>query len=197
MAPYWYSSCRYRLSMYLLSKPLLRSHRRNHFQGNESHKILHALISQGALSELTESFNKGRVASPPELKGTWVEIGNFDNAIRPHYRSLNCTGIRRGKKFEFAIIGVGYEDMIEVRAIGYRVQRVKLELDHKGNAKFFVDLDADGAEDLYTCRLTRRGTLACLDATRGPGFKRTDATGGGEFKRMKVADSQLFNGLEP
>src|SRR5215831_15859906 len=58
-----------------------------------------------SLSALTDSFNKGRVASASELKGTWVEIGAFDNGPGPRYRSLNCAGIMRGKKFEFAMIG--------------------------------------------------------------------------------------------
>jgi hypothetical protein len=31
----------------------------------------------------------------------------------------------------------------------------------------------------------------------GWGIERKDPTSGEEFKRMKVAESQLFNGLEP
>jgi hypothetical protein len=150
-----------------------------------------------SLGALTEAFNKGRVASAKELKGTWVEIGSFENANRPHYRSLNCTGIKRGKKFEFAMIGETDDYVMELHAIGYSVQRVRMEPDHKGNLKFFVDLDADSAEQVYTCRLTQRGTLACVDVMKAPGFKTMDASSSDEFKRMKVADSQLFNGLEP
>ena len=146
---------------------------------------------------LIEAFNKGRVASPKELKGTWVEIGSFDNATRRHHRSLNCTGIKRGKKFEFAMIGETYDYVMELHAIGYSIQRVRMEPDHKGSSKFFVDLDADSAEQVYTCRLTQRGTLACVDVMKAPGFKRIDASSGEEFKRMKVADNQLFSGLEP
>ena len=139
-----------------------------------------------SLSELTASFNKGRAPSAQEEVGAWVEIGYFDNGIPPHYRSLNCTGIMRGKKFEFAMIGESYAWVMELHAIGYEVQRVRMEPNHKGSVEFSVDLLADGAEDVYTCRLTQRGTLACVNADRGE-----------EFKRMKVADSQLFNGLEP
>ncbi len=123
---------------------------------------------------------------PQEVKGTWVEIGSFDTGTRPYYRSLNCTGIKRGKKFEFAMIGESYDYEMELYAIGYRVQRVRLEPNHKRSSEFSVDLDADGAEDVYTCRLTRRGTLACVDAHRGE-----------EFKKIKVEDNQLFTGLEP
>src|SRR5579862_9846864 len=69
-----------------------------------------------SLGALTEAFNKGRIASAKELKGTWVEIGSFDNATRPHYRSLNCTGIKRGKKFEFAMIAETEDYVMELHA---------------------------------------------------------------------------------
>jgi len=126
-----------------------------------------------SLSELTESFNKGRVAS------------------------ANCTGIMRGKKFEFAMIGESYDRVMELHAIEYEIQRVRMEPNHRGSMEFYVDLLADGAEEVYTCRLTQRRTLACVNVMRGWGSRRKDPTSGEEFKRMKVADSQLFNGLEP
>jgi hypothetical protein len=139
-----------------------------------------------SLGELTGSFEKGRAPSEDELKGTWVEIGNFDNGTRPFYRSLNCAGIRRGRKFEFAMIGVETSYVMELHAIGYEVQRVRMKPNHKGSVRFSVDLLADGAEDDYTCRLTRRLTLVCVDANRGEGFN-----------KIKVEDNQLFTGLEP
>jgi hypothetical protein len=139
-----------------------------------------------SLRGLTESFNKGTVPLAQELKGTWIEIGNFDNGTRPFYRSLNCTGITRGNKFEFALIGVETDYTMELHAIGYEVQRVRMELNHKGSAQFSIDLLADGASDDYTCRLTRRLTLACVDANRGE-----------EFNKIKVVDKQLFTGFEP
>ena len=74
---------------------------------------------------------------------------------------------------------------MEVHAIGTSVQRVRMEPNHKGSVTFSVDVGGDEGYDDYTCRLTQRGTLACVDADRGV-----------EFKRMKVADSQLFSGLE-
>ena len=150
-----------------------------------------------SLSELTESFNKGRVASASELKGTWVEIGDFDIGVRSHSRSLNCTGIMRGKKFEFAMIGESYDWVMELHAIEYEIQRVRMEPNDRGSMEFSVDLLADGAEEVYSCRLTQRRTLACVNVMRGWGSRRKDPTSGEEFKRMKVADSQLFNGLEP
>lgn len=150
-----------------------------------------------SLGELTASFNKGRTPSAQEEVGAWVEIGDFDNGTRPHYRSLNCTGVLRGNKFEFAMIGESDAYVIELHAIGYEIQRLRMEPNHKGSAEFSIDLLADGAEAVFTCRLTQRGTLACLDVMTGWGIKRKDPTSGEEFKRMKVADSQLFNGLEP
>jgi len=146
-----------------------------------------------SLAALSEAFIKGRVPSAKDLKDTWVEIGSFDNGSRPHRRSLNCTGIKWGKKFQFALIGQAYDDVVEVHAVGYRVQRVRMEPDHKGSSQFSLDLDADGAEEVYTCRITQRGTLACVDFMRAPGYKKREASSGEEFKRMKVADSQLFN----
>jgi len=84
------------------------------------------------------------------------------------------------------MIGESDAYVMELHAIGYEVQRVRMEPNHKGSVEFSVDLNADGAEDVFTCRLTQRGTLACVDAHHGE-----------EFKRMKAADSQLFNGREP
>jgi hypothetical protein len=75
---------------------------------------------------------------------------------------------------------------VELHAIAYRVQRVRMEPNQKGSVSFSVDLDADGAEDVYTCRLTPRRTLACVDANRGA-----------EFRNTKVEASELFSGLEP
>jgi hypothetical protein len=103
----------------------------------------------------------------------------------------------RGNKFEFAMIGESDAYVMELHAIGYEIQRLRMEPNHKGSAEFSIDLLADGAEAVFTCRLTQRGTLACLDVMTGWGIKRKDPTSGEEFKRMKVADSQLFNGLEP
>jgi len=84
------------------------------------------------------------------------------------------------------MIGEPYEYVMELHAVGCEVQRVRMEPNHKGSVEFSIDLSADGAEAAFTCRLTQRGTLACVDAIHGE-----------EFKKMKVADSQLFKGLEP
>ncbi|MGO9087265.1 MAG: hypothetical protein ACLP6G_10575 [Terriglobales bacterium] len=124
-----------------------------------------------SLSELTASFNKGRAPSVQELKGTWVEIGNFsygmlsidDETRQPHFRSLNCTGIMRGKKLEFAMIGESYAYVMELHVVGSSgAWRERMEPNHKGSSVDF-SLCSDGdcsGRNVYCCRLTKRGTLA-------------------------------------
>lgn len=148
-----------------------------------------------SLRELTASFNKGRAPSAQELVGAWVEVGDFNSGMRPHsdetpphFRSLNCTGITRGNKFEFAMIGVSYAYVMEVHAYGSSgAYRTRMEPNHKRSLKYFVCSDGDcSAEDAYYCRLTQRGTLACIDGD-----------GGSEFRKMNVADTQLFGVFRP
>lgn len=147
-----------------------------------------------SLGELTASFNGGRAPSAKELVGVWVEIGDFNHGMRPlsdeapaHFRSLNCTGITRGKKFEFAMIGVSYAYVMELHAYGSSgAERQRMEPNRKGSVEFSIDLLADGAEAVFTCRLTQRGTLACIDGNSGS-----------EFRKMKVAESHLFGAFGP
>ncbi|HTW57259.1 MAG TPA: hypothetical protein VMD99_03910 [Terriglobales bacterium] len=147
-----------------------------------------------SLSGLTASFNKGRAPLAKELVGVWVEIGDFNSGMRPlsdgapaHFRSLNCTGITRGKKFEFAMIGVSYAYVMELHAYGSDgAERQRMEPNHKGSVEFSIDLLADGAEAVFTCRLTQRGTLACIDGNSGS-----------EFRKMNVPESRLFGVFRP
>jgi hypothetical protein len=149
-----------------------------------------------SLSELTASFNKGRAPSAKELVGVWVEIGSFDNGMQvvddeipPHFRSLNCTGIMRGKTFEFAMTGTSYAYVMELHLVGSSgVWRERMEPNHKGSSVDF-SLCSDGdcsGRNVYRCRLTQRGTLACINEN-----------GGNEFRKMEVADSQLYGVLTP
>lgn len=143
-----------------------------------------------SLSELTVSFSNGRAPSSKELAGTWIEIGNFNygmlppnDELQPPFRSLNCTGIMRGNKFEFAMIGGSYEWVMELHVVGSSgAWRERLEPNHRGSVEFSFCSDGDcSGRDLYDCRLTKRWTLVCIGANSGA-----------EFKKMKVADSQLF-----
>lgn len=146
-----------------------------------------------SLGELTASFNKGRAPLAQELAGAWVEVGDFNSGMRPlgdqappHFQSLNCTGITRGNKFEFAMIGVSYAYVMEVHAYGSSAYRTRAEPNHRRSVEFSIDLLADGAEAVFTCRLTQRGTLPCIDGASGS-----------EFRKMKVADTQLFGVFMP
>ena len=145
-----------------------------------------------SLSQLTASFHKGRAPLAKELTGVWVEIGTFDygmqvvdDEVPPHFRSLNCTGIMRGKMFEFAITDTSSAYVMEMHPVGSSaVWRERMEPDPKGSSVDF-SLCSDGdcsGKTVYRCRLTQRGTLACINGK-----------GGNEFRKMKVADSQLFN----
>jgi hypothetical protein len=148
-----------------------------------------------SLSELTASFSKGRAPSAQELVGAWVEVGDFNNGmqplnneIRPHFRSLNCTGIMRGRKFEFAMIGESDAYVMELHVVDSSgAWRERMQPNHKGSVELSVCRDGDcSTKDVYFCRLTQRGTLACIGGDSG-----------NEFRKMRVADSQLFGVFEP
>jgi hypothetical protein len=149
-----------------------------------------------SLGELAASFNKGRAPSARELAGVWVEIGSFDSGMQvvdveipPHFRSLNCTGIMKGKAFEFAMTGTRYAYVMELHLVGSSgVWRERMEPNHKGRSVDF-SLCSDGdcsGRNVYRCRLTQRGTLACINGN-----------GGNEFRKMKAAGSQFFGGPTP
>jgi hypothetical protein len=78
-----------------------------------------------SLVELVASFNQGRFPLASQLTGTWVEIGDVSEypgnqyQTTPHptiFRSLNCSGEKRGNKFEFVLVANGYS--VELHAIG-------------------------------------------------------------------------------
>ena len=132
--------------------------------------------------ELAASFREGRLPVVSELTGTWVEIGDvteYDKSSRP---SLNCSGVKRGSKFEFVLVANGYS--VELHAIGMtNSQRVTAVPDHGGSVEFpEVDFGGEGDGATYRCRFTRRGTLACLLGTYG----------GVEFKKMVVEREQVY-----
>jgi hypothetical protein len=132
--------------------------------------------------ELVASFQEGRLPLVPELTGTWVEIGDtteYDKSSRP---SLNCSGIKRGSKFEFVLIANGYS--VELHAIGMTYpQKITME-PNMGSVEFpEVDFGGEGTLGTYRCRLTKRGTLACLISSYG----------GAEFKKMAVEKEQIYD----
>ena len=133
-----------------------------------------------SLKELTASFRKGRLPLPTEVSGSWVAIGFVGSGT--DYPSLNCTGVRRGTKFEFVMVANQFS--IELDGIGMSyAQTVKAKLDRAGSIEFPVDFDGDNLP-VYRCRVTQRGTLACLVAVYGQGV---------EFKKMPVEKDQINN----
>lgn len=136
--------------------------------------------------ELAASFQKGRLPLASDIAGTWVEIGNLNDpppqSPFPRFRNLNCTGERRGSKFEFVLVANGYS--VELHAIGmYCPQKVRMVPDREGSVEFpEVSFGGDEAPDTYHCRLTKRGTLACMSGT----FI------GVEFKKMAVEKEQIY-----
>jgi hypothetical protein len=124
---------------------------------------------------MAAAFQRGRQPLPAQLTGTWVEIGELsDYPSSPPFRSLNCSGEMWGDKFEFVLVADGYS--AKLHAMGTYAQKVRMQPDGKGAVEFPVDFEADEGPQTYRCRLTRRGTLACL----------IGAYDGAEFKRMNV-----------
>lgn len=136
-----------------------------------------------SLAELTASFQQGKLPLVSQMTGTWVEIGDvWDDALE---NSLNCSGIRRGSKFEFVMIVDGYS--VALHAIGMMPPlNVKMRLDHKGSVEFPVNFGADEGPDSNRCRLTNPDTLVCLVA----------AYRAEEFKKMKVQAREIYEATQ-
>jgi hypothetical protein len=116
-----------------------------------------------SLAEPAASFRKGRFSSAAQITGTWVEIGELSNyPSSPLYGSLNCSGVSRGSKFEFVLVANGHS--VELHAVGMTDhQEGTMEPNHKGSVEFReVDFGGEGTLQNYRCRITNRGTLACL-----------------------------------
>ena len=124
--------------------------------------------------EFSHTFTSSRLPTPSELNGSWVLIG-----IWVHQNSrpdLNCTGITRGKKFEWVIIAHGYS--IGVNAIGADSQTTAFKPDGKGNLTFTVGFGGENSP-VFRCRLTPRRTIACLGSSYyvATEFKKIPASG--------------------
>jgi hypothetical protein len=132
-----------------------------------------------SLKEVTAAFDKGQLPSASEVTGSWVEIGFFGQDDR--VRNMNCTGITRGKVFEFVIVASQYS--LTLHAVGMEVpQKVMMQSDQKGSVQFPVDFGGD-ASPVYRCRISRPNTLTCLNAVYGEGI---------EFKKMAVREEEIF-----
>lgn len=132
-----------------------------------------------SLTELTASFQHGTLPLASQMTGTWVEIGDVWHDESEN--SLNCSGIRRGIKFEFVLVADGYS--IALHAIGMMPPlNVKARLDNKGSIAFPVNFGADEGADSNRCRLTDHDTLVCVVA----------AYRAEEFKKMEVKAREIY-----
>jgi len=135
--------------------------------------------------QLAASFQSGRFPLASQITGTWVEIGEIsDFPSSSPFRNLNCSGLTRGNNFEFVLVADGYS--VDLHAVSGYPDKVTMQPDGKGAVTFPVDFAADEGPDIYRCRLTKRGTLACL--IRG--------YDGAEFRKMKVDKAQIYEGSD-
>lgn len=142
-----------------------------------------------SLKELAIAFQNGRLPSPSETTGSWVEIGDFSDRPTPwpRFHDLNCSGLMRRSKFDFVLVAHGYS--VELHVIDmYGSQTVAMEPDHKGSVEFpEVYFGGEGPVTNYRCRLTQRGTLACL----------WGRFAGTEFRKMVVEKTQIYEAPVP
>jgi hypothetical protein len=130
-----------------------------------------------SLKQLVAAFDRGHRPAPTQINGTWVAIG-----LLRYSPSLNCTGVTRGGRVFEWVMFVAH-DSVEIDMIGRDLLATTLTLDSAQAATFSADFGADGGPDEYRCRLTDRGTLACLTG-------RANWLGGMELKKMTVTDGQ-------
>lgn len=128
-----------------------------------------------SFGELIDAFNAGQSPSPSQVNGVWVAIGFVDDSSS----SLNCSGVTRAQTFEWVMIANQYS--VEIDMLGVYDQMSTLTPDNQDSLALPVDYQGDSAAD-YKCRLTNRGTLACLDGPTGV-----------EFKKMPVKGNQRAN----
>jgi hypothetical protein len=136
-----------------------------------------------SLRELSVAFQNGRLPLDSETTGTWVEIGDVNKNPYTHSERamLNCAGLKRGSKFEFVLVANNYT--VQLHAIGMTYpQKITMNTSHDENVEFSVDFAADEGPDTYRCRLTKRGTLACLIKNYR----------GAEFKKVAVETRQIY-----
>ena len=127
-----------------------------------------------SLSALRRAHSQGRAPTLKELQGSWVLIGTV--AEPASVPVLNCSGVKRGGVFEWMITIDG--DSMTYDAVGYPMpaERHHVEWSLSGDLRLSPESGADYAEQ-YSCRLTTRGTLACIERKnpRGHEFSRQPA----------------------
>jgi len=138
-------------------------------------------------------FDQGRVPSPAQLTGSWVTIGDFSLPSGPgfkEYDHIDCAGLKYGDErfglktqtLREVLLVDGYS--VEPRMVGNewnRGDRQAFKRDGRRSITFGLRLGGD-ASAYYRCRLTQRGTLACLVEPYYSGV---------EFMKMPVSTDQL------
>ena len=139
-----------------------------------------------SLTELKARFATATLPSPSAITGSWVVIGIF-GAAQSHGRELvllNCSGITQEEtgKFELAMLIDGYS--LEPHFVGSGTERRPMtpDVDDKASLSFWVDFGGD-AIPFFRCRMTTRGTVACLVDEYQEGY---------EFKRMAVTRDKVY-----
>lgn len=129
-----------------------------------------------SFKELSNSFSGGHLPSPSEFEGAWVLIGLWLH--KDSHPDLNCSGIMRGKIFEWVLLAEGKSFGVDM-AGNYLASEAKS--DHKRDLTFSIDLQGD-YNPVLRCRLTKRDTLVYLG---------TPYYDGSEYKKMQVSCETL------
>lgn len=127
---------------------------------------------------LLREYNATPARPRASLEGTWVLIGSMflgqdADPRHPVGMLLNCAGVQFDTVFAHVLI-VDRDSVTNDYV--YTFRRNGHTLDAKGSLTIYIE---DGGDYFlrYHCRLTRRGTLACIEPDRHEGL---------EFKRMNA-----------
>jgi hypothetical protein len=122
-------------------------------------------------SKLSNSFSAGHLPSRSEVTGSWVLIGFW--LYRDSHPDLNCTGIMRGKIFEWVMLAQGYSLGIDLAGTD---QTSAFKLGERQDLTVAMDLGGD-TSPILRCRLTQSHSLVCLGDTYYSGL---------EFREIQV-----------
>lgn len=122
-------------------------------------------------SKLSDSFSAGHLPSRSEVTGSWVLTGIW--LYRDSHPDLNCTGIMRGKIFEWVMLAQAYS--LRIGMVGTN-QTSAFKLRRRQDLTVALDLGGDNSP-LLRCRMTQHHSLVCLGDTYYSGL---------EFQKIQV-----------
>jgi hypothetical protein len=110
-----------------------------------------------------------------------VYLAQDEDPGPPWHTQFNCAGLQRGTVFEHVLT---VERDSVTNDYWYTYFRNEHTRDAKGSLTILIE---EGGDEylVYHCRLTRRGTLACIDAPSNQGL---------EFKRMNAPPERRRSG---